>query len=226
MLKRVLEPEVMDAPGDADEYDAMDHGEVNDRFVADLLAAWSTRCRRGQEVVRVFDSGAGTAQIPIALCRAWPAARVVAIDLADGMLSLAQRNVAAAGLAAAIELQKVDAKQLPLADGVFDVVMSNSIVHHLAEPRGALAEMVRVAAPGGLLFVRDLLRPPDQATVDRLVARYAATAPARGQQLFRDSLHAALSLAEIGALVQTLGFRSASVQATSDRHWTWVAWRL
>ena len=42
----------------------------------------------------------------------------------------------------------------------FGAVMSNSIVHHIPEPASVLAEMVRVAAPGGLLFVRDLLRLP------------------------------------------------------------------
>ena len=39
MLKRVLEPEVMDTPEEAIAYDEMDHSEVNRRFVADLLAA-------------------------------------------------------------------------------------------------------------------------------------------------------------------------------------------
>ena len=39
MLPRVLEPEVMDKPEEAREYDAMDHSAVNLRFVADFLAA-------------------------------------------------------------------------------------------------------------------------------------------------------------------------------------------
>ena len=36
MLKRVLEPEVMDSDEDAREYDSMDHAAVNAVFVADL----------------------------------------------------------------------------------------------------------------------------------------------------------------------------------------------
>ena len=40
MLPRVLEPEVMDSPDEARDYDAMDHGQVNRAFVNDLLAFW------------------------------------------------------------------------------------------------------------------------------------------------------------------------------------------
>ena len=39
MLPRTLEPEVMDSPEEARDYDAMDHAEVNRKFVDDLLAA-------------------------------------------------------------------------------------------------------------------------------------------------------------------------------------------
>jgi len=43
MLNRVLEPEVMDTPEDARDYDAMDHSGVNRVFVADFLAVWNGR---------------------------------------------------------------------------------------------------------------------------------------------------------------------------------------
>ena len=38
-LSRILEPEIMDSPEEAADYDSMDHAEVNRRFVDDLLAA-------------------------------------------------------------------------------------------------------------------------------------------------------------------------------------------
>jgi SAM-dependent methyltransferase len=101
--------------------------------------------------------------------------------------------------------------------------MSNSIVHHIPEPRSVLAEAVRVAKPGGLLFFRDLLRPPDEATLDRLVETYAGGESDHARRMFADSLHAALTLDEVRGLVAGLGFDPATVQATSDRHWTWSA---
>jgi len=62
MLPRVLEPEVMDSPEEASDYDSMDHSEVNRVFVQDFLAFW-----HGSGTV--LDVGAGTAQIPIELCQ-------------------------------------------------------------------------------------------------------------------------------------------------------------
>jgi ubiquinone/menaquinone biosynthesis C-methylase UbiE len=223
-LSRVLEPEVMDSTLEACDYDAMDHGEVNRRFVLDLLAA------QARFVVpldaRVLDLGTGTAQIPIELCARNPQASVVAIDLAESMLQLAAKNVERRGLTSRIALQRVDAKGLPFADGQFAVVMSNSIVHHIPEPQSALTEAIRVLSrPGGLIFVRDLARPVDDAQVRNLVATYAAGCNAHQRSLFDASLRAALSVEEIRALIGSLGFNPSTVQATSDRHWTWCAVR-
>ena len=73
----------------------------------------------------------------------------------------------------------------------------------------------------GLLFVRDLMRPDDNATVNQLIDTYAKGQSHRARQLFNDSLRAALNLQEIRSLVGRLGFNTDSVQPTSDRHWTW-----
>ncbi|MCS6853123.1 MAG: class I SAM-dependent methyltransferase [Gemmataceae bacterium] len=218
MLARILEPEVMDTPEEAADYDAMDHREVNRVFVGDFLGVWDGRGP-------VLDVGTGTAQIPIELCRTTATAEVVAIDLAEHMLRLGRENVRRAGLERRIDLRRADAKQLPFGDEEFGAVMSNSIVHHIPEPGRVLREMVRVVRRGGCVFVRDLLRPPDEDTVNYLVASYAKDANDHQQQMFAASLRAALTLAEVRDLVAGLGFDPATVQQTSDRHWTWSARR-
>jgi ubiquinone/menaquinone biosynthesis C-methylase UbiE len=221
MLARILEPEVMDTEQEARDYDSMDHSAVNRVFIDDLLLAVA---EAGLPLVsaEILDLGTGTAQIPIELCRRTVDAQVVAIDLADEMLKLARRNVNAAGLQDRIRVQRVDGKRLPYADGAFAAVISNSIVHHIPEPRDVLAEALRVVRPGGLIFVRDLLRPADDATVRQLVDTYAAGANDHQRFLLAASLRAALSLDEIRELVASLGFSPDSVRAGSDRHWTWT----
>jgi ubiquinone/menaquinone biosynthesis C-methylase UbiE len=214
MLSRILEPEVMDSPEEARDYDAMDHGAVNRVFVADFLTVW-----RGHNPI--LDLGTGTAQIPIELCRQAPHAQVVAVDLADHMLALGRANVHAAGFQEHIRLERCDAKQLAYPAASFAAVISNSIVHHIPEPRRVLAEMVRVLRPGGALYVRDLLRPADEADLQDLVRTYAGTANDHQRQMFADSLHAALSIVELHDLVASLGCDPAEVSQTSDRHWTW-----
>src|SRR5207248_7188758 len=131
---RVLEPEVMDTPEEAADYDAMDHAAANRVFARDFLAAYPAAAGP------VLDVGTGTAQIPIELCRRSPTVTVVAIDLAGHMLRLADRNVAAAGLYARIRLERVNARALPYPDRHFPAVMSNSIIHHIPDPSDAVRE--------------------------------------------------------------------------------------
>jgi ubiquinone/menaquinone biosynthesis C-methylase UbiE len=216
MLSRVLEPEVMDSPEEARDYDAMDHRAVNRVFVADFLSVWD-----GQNPI--LDVGTGTGQIPIELCRQSTPAEVVAIDLAEHMLAVGRENVRAAGLQERIRLERQDAKKLPYADGRFAAVISNSIVHHIPDPGRVLAEMVRVLRPGGTLLVRDLLRPSDEAAIQHIVRTYAGDANDHQRQMFADSLHAALTLVELRELVASLGCNPADIEQTSDRHWTWRA---
>ncbi len=230
MIPRVLEPEVMDSSEEAAEYDGMDHSEVNRAFVDDLLAALISRrstpaaSEPPRCIMRVLDVGTGTALIPIELCqRIEFEGSVVAVDLAEEMLKLARLNVAEVGLSERVRCELIDAKSLPFEPAEFDVVMSNSIVHHIPEPFEVLREMRRVLEPGGVLFVRDLMRPETEAEVERLVALYTSGETPRSQQLFRQSLHAALTVAEMAELAADVGLPVGCVTATSDRHWTLVA---
>lgn len=221
MLSRVLEPEVMDSPQEAVDYDAMDHSMVNRVFVDDFVQLW--RAENGAAATgEVLDLGTGTAQIPIELLGREAGLHILAIDLAESMLELGRRNVAAAGFSRQIQLEQVDAKRLPYTTGRFAGVMSNSIIHHIPEPAGVLAEACRVLGAGGVLFVRDLLRPDDDASVRYLVDTYAAGANDHQRQLFEASLRAALSLDEVRELVSRLGQEREQVRQTSDRHWTWA----
>jgi len=216
-IPRVLEPEAMDTPEEARDYDAMDHHAVNARFVADFRAAHGP-CRGGA----ILDVGTGTALIPIALCRADPRARVVGVDLADAMLARARRNVDAAGLADRIRLERGDGKRLDHPAGSFEAVIANSIVHHIADPAPALAGMARLVAPGGTLFVRDLARPSSPGEVAQLVATYAGAESPHARALFEASLNAALTVEEVRGLVRDLGLPAELIELTSDRHWSWI----
>lgn len=222
MLPRVLEPEVMDTEAEARDYDAMDHAEVNRVFVADLIAALGPAA---SQPLRILDVGTGTALIPIALCGRSDSVHVTGIDLAAHMLALGRRNVIKAGLSERIVLERVDAKATPYPEGTFDAVVSNSIVHHIPEPHDVLVEMVRVVRRGGRLFVRDLLRPPDDPTVNHLVRSHAGDANGHQRAMFEASLRAALTITEIRDVVRSLGFRPETAAQTTDRHWTWSARR-
>lgn len=223
MLKRILEPEVMDTASEAVDYNTMDHSAVNRLFVDDLLEALAVDAEMSSGRMQVFDAGTGTALIPLELIRRNVPVVVTASDLAKQMLLVAAENVRVAGCEEVIRLVQTDCKQLPDDSGSYDVVMSNSIVHHIPEPGLVLAELWRILKPGGLLFVRDLMRPADLATLQLLVDTYAGSANSHQQQMFRESLHAALTVDEVRELLQDAGIPGPAVTATSDRHWTITA---
>ena len=220
MLQRVLEPEVMDSAEEAVDYNAMDHSHVNRLFVDDFVAAFSTGPAPSGQVIDVFDAGTGTALIPIELVRRDRRFHVTASDLASHMLRVARTNVTAAGLEHAIELVLGDCKALAIADESYDAVISNSIVHHIPKPKSVLEQLWRITKRGGLFFIRDLARPDGLSTLEDLVQTHAGDANPHQQQMFRDSLHAALTVAEVRSLISELAIPPESVRMTSDRHWT------
>ncbi len=215
MIARILEPEYMDTPEEASDYDSMDHSGVNRIFVADFLKVWN-------KASPILDLGTGTAQIPIEFCHQSNVGEIIAIDAAQHMLDLAEINVKQAGFSHRIRLQKIDAKVIPYADASFAAIMSNSIIHHIPEPEMVFAEITRLLAPNGSLLVRDLLRPNSTDEIDRIVNLYAADAIPHQRQLFWNSLHAALTLEEVRQIIAKLGHNPEEVQQTTDRHWTWT----
>jgi ArsR family transcriptional regulator len=56
-----------------------------------------------------------------------------------------------------IELRRGDLEALPIDDGRLDAATLALVLHHLAEPERALAEVARVLKPRGRLLIVDML---------------------------------------------------------------------
>lgn len=213
-MQRVLEPEVMDSLAEAVDYDAMDFVQVNTAFALQAVELGS------ESTSIVLDAGTGTARIPIIICQMRQEWQVTGIDLAQNMLQLGRKNISSAGLEKQIKLEIVDTKQLPYADGYFDMVMSNALVHHLPDPLPFFLEIKRVVKPNGAVFVRDLIRPVDETTMNAIVDRIGTEYNEHQKMLFRDSLHAAFTLDEVKALIEKSRLEGIKVYQSSDLHWT------
>jgi SAM-dependent methyltransferase len=228
-LDRIPEPELMDSATEADDYDRMDFTAVNARFVEDARASIG-------DAQAILDLGTGTGRIPFLYAAADPPARLVALDAAPAMIARAEtnrRDRPDRGAERVVFLVG-DATKPPFVEGAFDAVLSNSLVHHLADPVPFFASIARILTRGGRAFVRDLARPSDERVLDEQTERYAGIPEgalgedlarfARQRALFRASLHAAYTVDEVASLARAGGLLGAQVAMTSDRHWT-LTWR-
>lgn len=209
-MERTLEPEAMDDAHEVEAYEAMDHRAVNGAFVERLVELGASGY--------CLDIGTGNGLIPLAVVDRLPEAVCVGVDLSQAMIDAAMRHRTVSHAANRVTFKRTDGKRLPFDDGEFDVVFSNSLVHHLDNPVPFLREAWRVLRPGGVLLIRDLFRPTDEAAVESLVTEHAANDDDFGKQLLRQSLMAAFTPDELRAIVNELGWPNVEVTVDSDRH--------
>jgi ubiquinone/menaquinone biosynthesis C-methylase UbiE len=211
-MKRVAEPELMDLPDEVDAYAKADFAEVNERFVSRLLELAGSR-----RELRAVDLGTGPADIPIRVAKRRSKWKIVAADASGPMLKVARREIRKAGVSRQIKLLLTDAKKLALPDASFDVVFSNSILHHVKDPLQFWREVKRVSKPGALIFLRDLARPKTAAAAKEIVTKNAGNESDLLQEEFYRSLLAAYTLAEVRAQLKRAGL-ALNVAMASDRH--------
>lgn len=103
---------------------------------------------------RVLEVGSGMGHWTRALVRfVAPGATVTCVDRDPKWADPSQEWVKGLNAAGAeITMVRADACSLPFPEGAFDFVTCQTLLLHLSEPGRALAEMVRVLEPGGLLL--------------------------------------------------------------------------
>lgn len=99
----------------------------------------------------VLDVATGTGRLPLALFQEGFGGEIVGLDLSSGMLRQARSKLAPYDDRLTLIWQ--DASQLPFGEGAFDAVVCLESLEFLPRPLEAMAEMVRVLAPGGALLV-------------------------------------------------------------------------
>lgn len=126
---------------------------LNAAYCEPLLASRVvTDLRQVEQRARILDCGVGSGSLSIALVSLMTGpADFHAVDTSAEMLVQAKSLMQHAGLDP--HLQQADVMSLPYEDQSFDVVMAAHVLEHLPDPQSALAEMVRVLKPGGMVFL-------------------------------------------------------------------------
>lgn len=101
----------------------------------------------------VVDLGSGTGHFVIALCKMYPELSVTCYEASSAMIEIAQRNITQAGLGNQINLIQDDFFN---AQGQFDLVIANRVLHHVNDTVGFWNLIDRL---GKNVLVCDLGRP-------------------------------------------------------------------
>lgn len=173
--------------------------------------------------LRILDLGCGPGNISFRLARACPHATVLGLDGSEPMLAIAMERLRAEpALEGRLSFRS---GRLPLASaelealgGGFDLLVSNSLLHHLADPQALWGTLAGLAAPGAWLVLRDLRRPDSPAAVAELVERHAASASPQLQHDFEASLRAAFRLEEVGEQLRVGGLSALRLAERDDRY--------
>lgn len=217
-LPRRAEAELMDDPAVAMAYHQADFSEPNQRLVERAIELTAALGAGPESPLEVIDLGCGPAEIPLRLAARCPGWHITAVDGAPAMLSIARREIDRAGHRSRITLVLADAVRSGQPGGTFDVVVSNSLLHHVRSPAQLWREIDRLVRPGGQVLLRDLFRPDDAATIDALVQ---ATVPADQpilQREFRNSLNAAYTVREVHEQLRQADMDWLAVEVVSERH--------
>jgi len=212
-VERITEPQLMDDLAQAAAYAGADFDEPHRQFVEEL----SSRINDLTVLTRVVDLGCGPGHIPLNLLARHPAMRIDAIDGAEAMIQ--QATALAKGRPGADRLRLIHGV-LPgasLPEPQYDLVLSSSLLHHFRDPSDFWADVKRLAAPGGHVFMVDLRRPPSRGDVSALVDRYSEEETELLRRDFYRSLCASFTPQEVRAQLVAAGL-SLSVQSLGDRH--------
>jgi SAM-dependent methyltransferase len=214
-VKRRPEPELMDEAEQARAYAGADFSEPNALFIK-LLGDLQPGSLTG---ARALDLGCGPADIVLRFLKAYPEAACDALDGSVAMLDHAREALAQwPGLAKRCRLIHDVLPSASLPPLAYDLVLSNSLLHHLHDPQVLWQTVREVAKPGAVVLIMDLMRPPSAMWAESLVATYAADAPDILRRDFRNSLFAAFEPQEVVHQVREAGLEPLEVGVVSDRH--------
>ena len=210
-MDRVPEPELMESAEQARVYAEADFSESNSLFVQLFRHHFPLLVPR-----HVLDLGCGPADICIRFAENYPDAEVTGVDGAEAMLVFARDAISQSPAGKRIRLLRNHIQHVN-ADK-YDVIISNSLLHHLADPHDLWRAVRRLAEPGAAIVIMDLMRPSSEAEVESIVATYASDEPEALRRDFYNSLCAAFTVSEVSKQLSANDLTELSVEAVSDRH--------
>jgi ubiquinone/menaquinone biosynthesis C-methylase UbiE len=132
----------------------------------------------------IADVGCGTGSLTFELARF--AGKVIGVDLSREMLRRA-RALARERDLRNVEFRQGDALQLPLESRGVDAAFCVMVLHFLADPQRAIAELCRIARPGASVIVVDLVAHKQDWMREQMAHRWLGFEREQIENWFRDA---------------------------------------
>ena len=213
-MQRITEPELMNDAAQALAYAQADFDDPHKLFIQMFKEAFP-----GIEVSgHILDLGCGPADISIRFAQAFPDCEIEGLDGAPRMLEHGKLAIHKAQLVDRIYLIQGVLPCASLARNNYNVIISNSLLHHLHEPDVLWESIKQWGAPGSLVFIMDLMRPESENVAREFVDLYAGREPQVLREDFYHSLCAAFLPEEVQSQLDLAGLSHLNIKIVSDRH--------
>jgi ubiquinone/menaquinone biosynthesis C-methylase UbiE len=215
MMKRIPEQELMLDSVQAQAYASADFEQPHSMFIELFRETFGTI----HDGAHVLDLGCGPGDITFRFARSWQQCSVHGIDGSDAMLLHAEKTLEpGSSLQGRVCFFKGMLPDLLLPCTRYDIIISNSLLHHLPDPAVLWQTVKAFAAPQALIFIMDLKRPESITEAAQLRDTYAKDEPEVLRSDFYNSLLAAFEVGEIQVQLRDAGLADLNVRAVSDRH--------
>lgn len=213
-MNRIPEPELMNDPDHALAYAQADFAEPHNRFVE----LFKNKFPNERIDSHVLDLGCGPADVTIRFARSYPHCLIHGIDGAEYMLKHGRDAIGKQGLKSRVKLYWGRLPETKSGRSSYEVIISNSLLHHLNDPMVLWHSIKSYAARGAVIFVMDLFRPSSRQEAARLVEQYAGNEPNILKEDFFHSLCASYRIEEVCSQLEQAGLAHMSTEVVSDRH--------
>ncbi len=209
-MRRIPESELMESTEQARAYSCADFRESNNIFVNNLF-----RVSKINDKTKILDIGCGDGEIPIQILKR-KNCDITAVDGSEAMLDEFYKKVKNNNIRNIKIMNSLIDDEL-LVDSKFDIVMSNSLVHHIKDIKSFWKNLIRLTDNNGIILCMDLQRPDDESSLINLLQIYGGNNLTLKKD-FENSLRAAYTIDEIKSQLNEINKISFTIKPVSDRH--------
>jgi SAM-dependent methyltransferase len=214
-MERFPEPGLRTEDDQAQAYALADFEEAHNRMIEAFGELSPSLPDNGYAV----DLGCGPGDIACRFAARYPGWRVDGVDASPAMLGYGPVIVDRyPGVATRVRFVEGLLPDCALPRETYDVVLSNSLLHHLADSQVLWTAVRRLAGRGAPVLIMDLVRPAAEDVVDDMVEQYAGGEPEVLRRDFANSLHAAYRVDEVKAQLAEARLPWLAVRMVTDRH--------